>query len=152
MPKRIRTTESTQRRLRTTESTQPRLDPAEVARALGAEPEGIKLDAALDPLTLLAVREELFRRLRSSGGRPALSGVTRRAKIPLKDEDWLQLEQLAEAVSSPGFAPSAGQVASVLLTRSLHALVEQLSHESPDNDTARLKQELAALVAEAPNE
>jgi hypothetical protein len=152
MPKRIRTTESTQRRLRTTESTQPRLDPAEVARALGAEPQGTQLDAALDPISLLAVREELVQRLQSTGGRPALSGVTRRAKIPVKDEDWLQLEQLAEAVASPGFAPSAGQVASVLLTKSLHALVEQLSHESPSNETARLKEELAALVAGAPSE
>ena len=39
------------------------------------------------------------------GSETALAGVTRRAKIPLSDEEWVRLEELAAAVSSPGFAP-----------------------------------------------
>jgi hypothetical protein len=79
----------------------------------------------LAPITLFAVREELVQRLQSSGGRPGLAGTTRRAKIPLSDEEWLRLEELAASLSSPGFAPSAGQVASVLLTLSLDAVASR---------------------------
>ncbi len=125
MTKRIRTTEATFPRIRDTSTPLPRIEPAQIQEALGAELAEEGLEGALAPITLFAVREELVKRLQSSGGRPALAGVTRRAKIPLSDQEWLQLEELAAAVSSPGFAPSAGQVASVLLTLALRSVASR---------------------------
>jgi hypothetical protein len=122
MTKEIRTTETTFRPIRDTSTTLPRITPEQVAEALGAEETTARLAESLAPVTLFAVREELVNRLQSSGGRPALAGTTRRAKIPLSDEEWMQLEELAAAIAESGVAPSAGQVASVLLRLSLHAV------------------------------
>jgi hypothetical protein len=119
-----------ERRIRIIGETYPLLDPAEVAKALGAEGPGTKLEVTLGPISLLAVRQELARRLQSSGGRPALEGVDRRAKIPISDEQWAQLEKIAAVVATPDCAPTAGQVASVLLSSALQAVAVQLSPES----------------------
>jgi hypothetical protein len=127
MTKEIRTTETTFRPIRDTSSSLPRITPEQVWQALGAEETTTGLSEILAPVTLFAVREELVNRLQSSGGRPALAGTTRRAKIPLSDEEWMQLEELAAAIAESGFAPSAGQVASVLLSLSLHAVASQVA-------------------------
>ncbi|MGH7171004.1 MAG: hypothetical protein ACRELG_12060 [Gemmataceae bacterium] len=127
MTKKIRTTEAIFQPIRDSGTALPRIDPARIPEALGAEDSAEALTEALAPVTLLALREELLRRLQSSGGRPALAGTTRRAKIPLRDEEWEKLEELATAMASPGFAPSAGQVASVLLTLSLHSVASRIA-------------------------
>jgi hypothetical protein len=73
--------------------------------------------------------------------------VTRRAKIPLSDQEWSQLEKLAAAISSPGFAPSAGQVASVLLRLSLETVAACVAQaNSSGQPLSVLKRELAALA------
>lgn len=144
--KRIRDVGPRGKKLRDIRRTLPRLAPSDVARALGAEASDLTLQQALAPITLMAVREELARRLQSSGGRPALSGTTRRAKIPLGEEEWLELEELAAAISSPGFAPSAGQVASVLLRLSARTVASQLSESSSPSDSP-LARELAARAS-----
>src|SRR5437660_615480 len=72
MTKRIKTTEATVRPIRDTSTCLPRIDPAQVQEALGAEASDEALERALSPVTLFAVREELVKRLQSSGGRPAL--------------------------------------------------------------------------------
>jgi hypothetical protein len=146
MTKRIRTSEPTLKPIRDAGTALPRVESGRVAAALGAEASVEKLEDVLAPITLFAVREELVRRLHSSGGRPALSGTTRRAKIPLSDEEWLELEEMAAAISSPGFAPSAGQVASVLLTLSVHSVASQVSKGSTESSSP-LTRELAALTA-----
>jgi hypothetical protein len=127
MTKSIRPTETTLRPIRDTDSPLRRVDAAQVRQGLGAEETPQALAEALAPLTLFALREELVSRLQSSGGRPALAGTTRRAKIPLSDDDWHKLEELAAAIASPGFAPSAGQVASVLLSFSLHSVAARMA-------------------------
>ena len=127
MTKTIRTSEVTFQPIRDTSAPLPQIDPSRVQQALGAEDSNERLVEALSPITLFALREELMRRLQSSGGRPALVGTTRRAKIPLRDEEWQQLEELASAIASPGFAPSAGQVASVLLRLSLDAVATRIA-------------------------
>jgi hypothetical protein len=119
--------------IRNSGSTLSRVEANEIAAALGAEPCAEKMDHAVSPITLLVVRQELVNRLQSSGGRPALSDVTRRAKIPLSDAEWLKLEELAAAVASPGFAPTAGQVASVLLSLSLRVVAAQRGKRSARN-------------------
>src|SRR5437763_16005655 len=117
MTKKIQTTETPFRPIRDTATPLARVDPAQVQEALGAETSADALAEALAPITLFALREELVNRLQSSGGRPALAGTTRRAKIPLGDKEWLELEELAAAVSAPGFAASAGEVAGDPLAR-----------------------------------
>ena len=142
MSKQIRTTEPTPRAVRDMGPGPRRVEPRDVATAIGAEASGITLEDALAPVTLFALREELLGRLQSSGGRPGLAGATRRVKVPLGDTEWLELEELAAAISSPGFAPSAGQVASALLTLSAHSIASQVRGTG-----CRLMQELAARLA-----
>ena len=137
MTERIRTTETIAQPIRDTSPPLPRIDPAQVQQALGAEELPAGLAGALAPLTLFALREELVNRLQSSGGRPALAGTTRRAKIPLSDEEWEKLEKLAARIASPGFAPSAGQVASVLLRLSLHAIEARVGADPSSSPLAR---------------
>jgi hypothetical protein len=84
------------------------VEPADVAKALGAEPVG-KVDSRATP-SMAGLYRELAERLRSTGGRPALQGATRRQKIPLTDADWNELERLSERLSA-----TPGQIASVLL-------------------------------------
>src|SRR5579884_74435 len=143
MTKRIRTTETTLRPIRDTSRPLRQIDPGQVQQALGAEEVPAALTEALAPLTLFALREELVNRLQSSGGRPGLEGMTRRTKIPLSDKDWEKLEELAAAIASPGFAPSAGQVASVLLSLSLHSVASRLGSEPASSPLARELQGLA---------
>ncbi len=145
MTERIRTLGRTLKLIRDTGACLPRIEASEVAAALGAEESAEKLEDVLAPITLLAVREELVKRLQSSGGRPGLSGTTRRAKIPLSDEEWLKLEEMAAAIASPGFAPSAGQVASVLLTLSVHSVAARVTRSS--KRSSPLSRELAAATA-----
>jgi hypothetical protein len=142
MTKKIRLTDRPLRRIRDTGPCLPRLDPAEVAKALGAEPTGVRVEKPLGPLVLFAVRQELFRRLQSSGDQTELNGATHRPTIPLNDQEWAKLEELAAAISSPSFTPSAAQVASVLLTLSLQAV----GSESRPSGSSLLR-ELAAKVA-----
>jgi hypothetical protein len=131
MTRKIRVVGPTLKAIRDVSSTLPRIDPAAVQAALGAEADTETLEEVLAPLTLFAVREELINRLQSRGGRPALAGTTRRAKIPLTDQEWLQLEELAAAVASSGFSPSAGQVASVLLSSALRCVASR--NDGKDN-------------------
>ena len=65
--------------------TRRRFSPEMLATALGAEPAGTVPEAG-GPITAYLVREELFRRLRSSGGRPALDGADIRPKVPMRRE------------------------------------------------------------------
>ena len=134
----------------TSAASAPRIDPRELAEALGAEPASVSLKHALGPISLLAVREELVKRLQSNGGRPTLAGATHRAKVSLGDKEWVALEELAEAVSSQGFTPSAGQLASVLLAQAVRLIVPQVM-ELPEKIASGLVKELAVLASEQPS-
>jgi hypothetical protein len=143
MARTLRPTEPAQRRLRDTSAALPRIDADTVVTALGAV-AGEPIRTLLGPITLLAVREELAGRLQSTGGRPGLADTTRRTKIPLRDQDWAALEQLAAAVGSEGSVPSAGQVASVLLTLSVRHMMNELAKD-PSKASSALR-ELASLA------
>jgi hypothetical protein len=147
MTERIRTTETTLPPLRDASAGLRRVEPGQVRAALGAEACAEGLAEALAPITLFAVREELIKRLQSTGGRPGLSGTNRRAKIPLSDREWLLLEELAASIASPGFAPSAGQVASVLLTLSLESVASHVDRAGAGQRNSPLLRELAAVAA-----
>ncbi|MEX2120530.1 MAG: hypothetical protein WD847_13130 [Pirellulales bacterium] len=109
-------------KIQDTSKTLPRIEPSEVASVLGAEPSGVTFPVGGGPLSALQVRQELLKRLHSSGGRPSLSDTSRRVKIPLSHKQWQELEDIAAEVASPGFSPSAGQIASVLIALSLRSL------------------------------
>jgi hypothetical protein len=119
MAKRIVATDTGQKRIRDIGPGARRVDPAVVAKALGAEETGVTLGREGSPMSSFQVRSELVNRLRSSGGRPALEGATRRVKIPVTESQWQELEELAASFTDLGFVPSAGQVASVLISLSL---------------------------------
>lgn len=121
MAERIRMTGPAPKRIRDTSATPPRLSAGVIAAALGAEATASGSRGTSSPITLFAIRVELMGRLQSTGGRPALSGTDLRAKIPLRDAEWKRLEELATAAAAPGLAPTAGQIASVLLSLSLRA-------------------------------
>jgi hypothetical protein len=120
MARKITTTDRPLARIRDVGSTLPRSDPAAVAEALGAEDARIPLETERGPVAMFHLRAELASRLQTTGGRPSLAGTTRRVKIPVTDRQWRELEELAASLSSEiGFAPSAGQVASVLISLSI---------------------------------
>jgi hypothetical protein len=139
MARKITTTDRPRARIRDLGSTLPRTDSATVAEVLGAEDAGISLETKRGPVSLFLLRAELASRLQTTGGRPALEGTTRRVKIPLTDSQWQGLEELAASLSSEiGFAPSAGQVASVLIS---------LSIPIAKKETQLLRKELAARTS-----
>ena len=105
-----------------TSPTRPKLDLAEVAKALGAKPTDVRIEGAPGPMSLFGLRQELFRRLTSTGGRPGLPDADKVGKVPLSEKQWARLEELAAAIAEDGFSPSAGQVANVLLTWALDQL------------------------------
>jgi hypothetical protein len=100
----------------------PKLDPAEVAKALGAKPTGVKVENASGPITLFALRQELFRRLTSTGGRPGLPETDGITKVPTSEAQRTMLNELVAAIATDGFSPSVGQVAHVLLGWALDQL------------------------------
>lgn len=107
-------TDREKRRVVLTDSPVRRVSGERVTTRLGAKEIG-RLPPIGSPLTFLAVREEMYRRLRSSGGRPGLEGTEQR-KIPIANEDWRIAERLAQEISETGFHPSAGQVMSAVLS------------------------------------
>src|SRR5689334_3810444 len=124
MNKRIKASEPTVKRIQTSEPSVRRLDPQTVAEALGGEAVPGQVEGRPGPLTLHVLREELLRRRQSSGGRPGLEGTNLRPKVLLNDQDWSRLEELAAALSAEGAKPSAGQVASVLLSLALRSVAQ----------------------------
>jgi hypothetical protein len=135
--KRISTKQPTTRtypRIKDLSKTLPQVDPSKVTEALRAEPVGSTLGVGGSPLSLFQVRQELMRRLHSNGGRPSLSGTSDRKKIPLSHSQWHELEEIASEVASPGFSPSAGQIASVLVALSLRSVCKDKGHDrDPQN-------------------
>ena len=94
--------------------------PSRVQKALGAE-RVISLEDLPNqgPLDLIQLAAELKSRLQSSGGRPSDPEWDLRRTIPLKKEHWLQLNELAAALSKEGREISPAQLAAVLLERAL---------------------------------
>jgi hypothetical protein len=138
MRQKIIATDTGQKRIRDATPGAKRVDPGVVAETLGAEATGPELKSTGSPVSLFQLRSELLDRLRSSGGRPALEGATRRVKIPVTEEQWHELENLAASLTDLGFVPSAGQVASVLIGLSL---------PSANSQTDRIRRELAVRTA-----
>lgn len=122
MAKKINITGKPARRIEVTGKPQRRIEAEDFAAALGAEPVGEAHAANLDPLTLAALGSELIRRLRSSGGRPALADATEICRVPLSGEDVRTLEQMVEQLQeASGTRPSVGQLVGVIVRAHLQS-------------------------------
>lgn len=120
MAKKIIVSGKSARRIEVEGKPQRRIEPNEVAVALGAEPIGEAHTPALDAISLAAIGSELIRRLRSTGGRPALSDASEICRVPLSADDLKALEKITEQIAeSSGMKPSPGQVASTILRKYL---------------------------------
>src|ERR1051326_6722421 len=86
-------------------SARHRISPDEVESGLGGEFVGI-VPAGGSPMSAYALRQDLFRRLRSTGGRPGLHGADIKPKIPMRRSRWKKLERLAKQVESETFHPT----------------------------------------------
>ncbi len=86
----------------------------EVEKGLGAE-RVASVPPGGSPMSAYVLRQELFRRLRSTGGRPGLDGADMKPKIPVRRSKWKKLVLLAKQVESDGFHPTPAQLASVIL-------------------------------------
>ncbi len=105
------------RTIRNTGPARRRVHSKALAETLGAEKVGTRVHARQGPVSLFALRRFLVDRLRSSGGRPALTGTTgRRSKIALLAGDWEKLEKIAEYYrEKERINVTPGQVASALI-------------------------------------
>ncbi|RAI54656.1 hypothetical protein DOO78_25625 [Roseicella frigidaeris] len=101
-----------------------------LAEALGAA-ESVPLPSGPDtPPGFVALRQEVAKALRSTGGRPGLPDAERR-KIPVTDTVWRAVSEAAKEMSKAGFHPSPAQVASVILeiaVRDMPGLVRRAEH------------------------
>ncbi|MBI5477982.1 MAG: hypothetical protein HY906_03955 [Deltaproteobacteria bacterium] len=142
--KRIKLTSKTAAKVHSSSRTLQRVAPEQVASALGAEVPPTPRITDANPLTLLALRQEISRRLASRGGRPALEDAGRRQKIPLADLDWQRLQRIARSLADEEARPTPGQVASTLLRLALQTM------EAAQADVRRdLEKTRAALQAAA---
>jgi hypothetical protein len=116
MAKKVNVIGAKPKRVRLVDQPIRRIEPAELAAALGAEPCAERLGANLDPISLAELGTELQRRLRSSGGRPALTDATEFCRVPLSKEDVKALEDITDQIEEKtGTKPSLGQVVSVIV-------------------------------------
>ncbi len=122
MPKLITNSGKTLPRIKQTGKTFERIDPKSLGKLLGAEVVSTKAVRPGSPVSMFALRQYLLENLHSSGGRPALEEDTNRKKIPLSDEAWEALTELASILRAEGISVSPGQMASALLRQALTQL------------------------------
>src|SRR5437867_11004972 len=97
----------------------------DLKEALGASRSFPIVSKPHGPFGVMALLDELKGRLVSRGGRPADSAPTIRRLVPLRKHVWKQLQAQANELSSPGRRVSPGQLAAMLLERSLSYLKPQ---------------------------
>jgi hypothetical protein len=101
---------------------------ADIAAALGASDVADAPARGGSPVSWYAIRAEVANRLRSTGGRPGLPGAEPR-KVTLTRDEWDMVGELAKSIAQPGFRPSAGQVAGVLLGRAIRSARASLTSD-----------------------
>lgn len=98
--------------------------PGAFGEALGASRTFPVASKPHGPYGVMALADELKERLVSRGGRPADSAATIRRLVPLRQHVWRELQAQANLLSSHGRHVSPGQLAAMLLERSLSDLEE----------------------------
>jgi hypothetical protein len=100
----------------------PPIAVADVVTALGGRSLGINAGDDKAPVALLTIRDALMRRLRTTGGRPALSGDGPRQRVQVSAEDWQIITDIASRVPVGRHKASPAQVASVLIHLALERI------------------------------
>jgi hypothetical protein len=136
-----------------------RVERNEVAAALGANPAGRQPAGDLDLIGLAELGTQLVARLRSSGGRPALSDATEICRVPLSPNDVRSLEKITDQIGqTTGTKPSPGQVASMIVREycRLRSADDIAGHDPAEHDSnvgrhsiAELKPRIADIVRES---
>ncbi len=154
MAKKITVTGKSARRIDVSGKPQRRIEAEEFAAALGAEPVGDAHAQNLDPVSLASLGSELLKRLRSSGGRPALADATEICRVPLSVEDVKTLEGLVLQVeTSSGAKPSIGQLVSVIVRTHLEGLnansnLDDVNPVEPESTSFISKAKLQQMIEE----
>jgi len=94
----------------------------DLQEALGASRSFPIVSKPHGPFGVMALLDELKGRLVSRGGRPADSAPTIRRLVPLRKRVWKELQAQANLLSNQGRHVSPGQLAAMLLERSLSDL------------------------------
>lgn len=104
-----------------------RAQKTDFAEALGASRSFTVTTKPRGPFGVAALLEEVKNRLVSRGGRPSDPSPTVRRLVPLKKQVWRRLQMQAERLSGLGKPVSPGQLAAMLLEKSIDDLepVEQ---------------------------
>jgi hypothetical protein len=90
--------------------------------AFGGRPLEIQPGDDEAPAALLTIRDVLMQRLRTTGGRPALSGDGTRQRVQVSAEDWRTIVDIASHVAVGRHKASPAQVASVLIHLALERI------------------------------
>jgi len=123
-----------------------RITPEEVEAGLSAE-RVVEVPVGGSPFSTYAVRQELFRRLRSTGGRPGINGADIKPKIPMDRRIWKTLEELTKTMEYENFHPTPGQLASIILSDGVtRFLANRRLGEKGINLRADRTDEIAQLV------
>lgn len=111
----------------------------DLKEALGASRSFSIVSRPHGPFGVMALLDELKGRLVSRGGRPADPAPTIRRLVPLRKHVWKELQAQANLLSSLGRRVSPGQLAAMLLERSLSDLEPQRgkSIAASDADSAQ---------------
>lgn len=114
---------ATHRRKRTAKLKKaPRSRTLDLREALGASRSFSVTAKPHGPFGVAALLDELKSRLVSRGGRPSDSAPTIRRLVPLRKQVWEDLQRQANLLSSLGKHVSPGQLAAMLLERSVSNL------------------------------
>lgn len=95
---------------------------SDFAAALGASRSFTVANKPHGPFGVAALLDELQARLVSRGGRPSDPGPTIRRLVPIKKQVWRSLKAQAALLSSHGKRVSPGQLAAILVEKSVSEL------------------------------
>ena|SRR5256886_255488 len=118
-PHRAKHRMATKKARRPRRSTSARRQSDDLQERLGASRSFPIVSKPHGPFGVMALLDELKGRLVSRGGRPADSAPTIRRLVPLRKHVWKELQAQANELSSLGRHVSPGQLAAILLERSL---------------------------------
>lgn len=104
------------------------ITPQDVIAAFNGRPLSMAVGNARAPDMLLAIRDVLMDRLRSTGGRPSLAGEGSRQRVQVTAQDWQRIADIADHVEVGRHKPSPAQVASVLI----HLALERIPAKEVD--------------------
>ncbi len=81
-----------------------------------------------DPVSFFILHNRLLHEIKSTGGRPGRVDATVRRKISMSDQEWKDLEEIADVFADLGVKTSPGQVASFLLENSTQKIKNEIKN------------------------